>query len=129
MNARLNPIKQRFSMLRDQTQQGLGQRGLSGSTFMNEALTNVDTTAGRELGDAGALATQEMAQFESGLNAQELQAFNQKASMFAELNGVSLEVAKARLIQELETFKLGSQKDSSQTVREKSFDLSGKFGI
>ena len=129
MNARLNPIKQRFSMLRDQTQQGLGQRGLSGSTFMNEALTNVDTTAGRELGDAGALATQEMATFESGLNAQELQAFNQKASMFAELNGVSLEVAKARLIQELETFKLGSQKDSSQTVREKSFDLSGTLGI
>ena len=96
---------------------------------MNEALTNVDTAAGRELGDAGALATQEMAQFESGLNAQELEAFNQKAAGLAQLNGVSLEVAKARLMQELSTLSLGTQTDGSKTTREKSFDLSGKFGI
>lgn len=131
MEARVRPVTERFGNLRTQTQQDLGRRGLAGSSLQIDALRNIDREAATAEGDARALATQELAGFEAGLNAQELQALNQQAAMRAQVTGESLEVAKMRLLQELSSLGLGSQTDASgsSTTRLKTFDLSGTLGF
>lgn len=127
MTARTNPVTERFSNLRGQVQQNLGRRNLSGSSFQTQSLRDIDTIAAREEGDARALATQELAGFEASLNAQELTALNQKAAIRAQITGESLEVAKARLLQELSAFGLGQNVTGSSTTRD--FGLGASFKL
>ena len=116
MEARVNPIRERFATLRGQVQQDLGLRGLGGSTFGHSALRDIDTTAAREEGDARALATNESLNFESQLNEKELEAFNNKAMIMANIAGIPLEVAKARLAQEMAIFGIGSQSSGNSSM-------------
>jgi len=153
INARVNPVKERFAALRGQVSQDLGRRGLGGSSLAFGSLRDVDTQAAREEADARALATNEGAQFESGLigqssqfdaalagelanfeaglNGQELAALNQQAQQRAQITGETLEVAKARLLQELNAFGLGSQSQGSSNTeeRDRSHTSSGGYGF
>lgn len=123
LKAVLSPIRERFSALRGQTQQNLGLRGLSGSTFMNDTLSDIDSRASREESNAMALANQDLFRMEAGLNQAELDALNQAAAQRAAITGESLEVARARAARELGIFGLGSQTSGTQSGRSKSYEF------
>lgn len=101
--ARVNPVLKQFGTLRDTTQQKLGMRGLSGSSFADQSMRNIATDAATAEGDARALATQEV-------NQDTLNAVFQRATLQAGLNNENYQVATARLQQELASLGL----DASQ---------------
>lgn len=107
MQARLNPLQQQLASQQGELQRGIGLRGLGGSSFGQQAMTNFATDAGRALGDAGALATQESLGALTGVDSQTMSALNQQAQMMSQLYGIPLEVAQQRLQQELNSFNLG----------------------
>lgn len=123
MNAILSPIRERFSALRGQTQQNLGLRGLSGSTFMNDSLRDIDTQASREEANASALANQDMIRMEQSLNESELNALNQAAAQRAAITGETMEIARARAARELGIFGIGNQSSGTQTGKSIGFQL------
>ena len=125
LNSVLSPIRERFSALRGQAQQDLGLRGLSGSTFANDTLRDIDTQASREEANTTALANQDILRIEQGLNESELNALTQAAAQRAAVTGETIEVAKARAARELGIFGLGNQ--SSGTQRNRSFGFEGSF--
>lgn len=118
LKAVLDPIRERFSALRGQTQQDLGLRRLSGSTFANDSLRDIDTQASREEANASSLAKQELIRMESALNESELSALNQAAAQRAAVTGESLDVAKLRAARELEIFKIGQNAKSKGSQKE-----------
>lgn len=101
IQSRVNPILQRFGRLRDTTQQNLGQRGLSGSSFADQSMRNIETDASREEGDARAQANMEIIAAQSGLDSNVLSAAMQRATLQAGLNNENYQVAAARLQEEL----------------------------
>ena len=123
LNAVLSPIRERFSKLRGETQQSLGLRGLSGSTFQNDALRDIDTQASREEANTTALANQDMIRMESGLNESELNALNQAAAQRAAITGETMEVARARAARELGIFGIGQQTSGTQSGRSFGYQL------
>lgn len=68
IQARVNPLEAQVARQRGQLEQSLGLRGVSGSSFGDQALRSFGLDAERALGDARAQATQEALGFESGLN-------------------------------------------------------------
>lgn len=123
MQARVNPILQRFATLRGQTQQNLGMRKLSGSSFADQSMRNIDLDASRAEGDARALATNESAAALSGLDAAALEASSNKANF-------GNTIAQQRLQQELSALGLGlnqNQQDlmawqTDQALKSKAYD-------
>jgi len=123
IQARVNPVLRNFASLRGSTQQNLGDRGLSGSSFADQSMRNIETDASTAEGDARAIATQESLAGRAGalsgisqtLSAQlgidesTLNATFQKASMQAGLNNENYQVAATRLQQELASLGLSSQ--------------------
>lgn len=59
-NARLNPLRQQIASGRGALTQNLGRRGILGSSFGNAALSDFEINSGRALGDANALATNDI---------------------------------------------------------------------
>lgn len=59
MQARVNPLLASAAQSRGQLVSGLTNRGLGGSSFFGQSLSNFEDATGRRIGDAGALATQE----------------------------------------------------------------------
>lgn len=106
IQSRVNPILQRFGRLRDTTQQNLGQRGLSGSSFADQSMRNIETDASREEGDARVKANMEIISAQAGLDKDMLGSVFQKASLQAGLNNENYQVAAARLQQELASLGL-----------------------
>jgi hypothetical protein len=109
IQARVNPITQRYGTLRASTQQNLNQRGLSGSSFYDQSMSNLNTDQGRDEGDARAQATMESIAAQSGIDQNSLNAVLQKATLQAGLNNENYQVATTRLQQELASLGLGAQ--------------------
>lgn len=59
IQARVNPLEAQIAQNRGALERSISQRGLGGSSFGNQALTSFNMDAGRALGDARALATNE----------------------------------------------------------------------
>jgi hypothetical protein len=100
IQARVNPLLERFASLRGRVQQDMGQRGIGGSTFGYNTLRDLDTTASREEADARALATQETMGALRDVDADALSASQQYASF-------GNDQANQRLAQELQALGLG----------------------
>ena len=94
MQARVNPVLQKFATLRGEQQQNLGLRKLGGSSFGEQSMRNLEMDATRSEGDARALATRETGDAELG-------AIVQRAAIQAGLNGENYQVAAMRLQEEL----------------------------
>jgi hypothetical protein len=116
VNARVAPMQDEFARRQGDLQQSLGLRGLSGSSFGDQSLDSLAATAGREIGNAKALAIADVGQFENSLNSEELNNFNNAAMQRAQMTGESIEVAKARLAQELGSFNLGQKGSQSMNA-------------
>lgn len=105
--AQLNPLRQQVSLRRGELQRNIGQRGLSGSSFGEQAITSFDTESGRALQDASANVEMQQLQALTGIDANLTQQMFGKISTQAQLNGESLQVAKDRFAQELAALGLG----------------------
>jgi hypothetical protein len=70
IQARVNPLLQQQAQQTGQLQTSLGMRGLSGSSFGDQALTNLNTDYGRAIGDQAALATQDTLNAQTGVAGQ-----------------------------------------------------------
>lgn len=115
MNARVNPVKQATASTLGRVQQDLGRRRVGGSSFAYGTLRDIQTQGAREEGDAAALATGDIANFENTLNTQELQALNQKAQALASITGENVQMARDRLLREMQALGLGSQTNQSMS--------------
>lgn len=68
IQARVNPLLAQVAQRRGGLERDLGRRGVSGSSFGNQALSGFDFDAQRAIGDARSQATQESLGFQSSLN-------------------------------------------------------------
>lgn len=136
-NAQLNPLRQQIATGRGELQKNIGLRGISGSSFGNQAMTSYDAETGRNLQDAGANVENQQLQAMQGIDeqrgqfvsqemqqraqqaGQELQAItgidaNMTQQMFttiaqqSQLNGESQDIGRQRLQQELAALGLGA---------------------
>lgn len=117
VQARVNPVLQRFGALQAQTQQSLGQRGLSGSSFQDQAMRNIQLDASLAEGDARALATNESFNAMRGLNSDDLGAMFQRIQGQSALNGESNQIAQQRFAQEMAGLGM-SQQQIQQMINE-----------
>lgn len=124
--ARVNPIIQAGAERRGQLQENIGARQIAGSSFADQALSNLDFDTARQIGDASALADAESLQAVTGLDKDMLNAIIGRVQVEANINGWTTDVAQQRLQQELSSFGLGT----SQTGKAKTtgFSLEGTFG-
>lgn len=67
IQARVNPLLQQQAKDQGALQQSNVLRGISGSSFADQSMTNLNTDYGRAIGDAGALATQESLGGQTGI--------------------------------------------------------------
>jgi hypothetical protein len=107
--ARVNPLEQELTSQQGQLQQSIGMRGLAGSSFGDQAMTNFAIDKQRSLGDARALAQNENLQALTGIDAQMANTLFQKVSQQAALTGMDAQTARDRLQQELSALGLGTQ--------------------
>lgn len=121
MKASVDPILQQGALASGQAQRSLGQRGLGGSSFFGQTMSNIARDTGEAAGRAGALATAQMAEFEKGLSDSELSALNNQAQMRAKLTGESLEVAKQRLAMEMGIFNIGKKGTGTEHTKGTSY--------
>ena len=107
--ARVNPLEQELTTQQGQLQRSIGMRGLSGSSFGDQAMTNFGIDKQRSLGDARALAATENFQALTGIDAQMADTLFKKVSQQAALTGMDAQTARDRLQQELSALGLGTQ--------------------
>lgn len=109
-SARIDPLQRQFAQRRSELQQGIGLRGLGGSSFGDQALTGFDVDSQRAIGEAGAQAEMEDLQAISGLD-------QDRFSAIMETSGFDLNVAAMRLQEELSALGLG-QEQINQRLQE-----------
>lgn len=109
IQSRLDPYQQQFATRRGELQGSIGLRGLGGSSFGEQALTNFDIDTQRALGDVRAQAENENLQALTGLSAQEANTLFSRVANQASLTNADSDTAKAMLQQELSALGLGSQ--------------------
>lgn len=68
IQARVNPMEQQFAQQRGALERSLGLRGVSGSSFGDQSMTNFDIDSQRALGDARALATNDAIRMQGQLS-------------------------------------------------------------
>lgn len=86
--AMLNPMREQYAQGRGQLERSIGMRGVGGSSFGDNAMLNYDTTASRNLGDAGAQAEFNDLNAMNGLNQNDLNVSNTRLQQ--ELAGLGL---------------------------------------
>lgn len=70
IQARVNPLLQQVAQRRGELERSMGLRGVLGSSFGDQSMTNFDLDSQRALGDARALATNDAIGMRSGLSQQ-----------------------------------------------------------
>ena len=116
IQARVDPLKGQIASRRGELQRSQGLRGVSGSSFGNDELTNFDFGANRELGNATATATQEALGARSGtlgnIGAQNTSTLAGNNSITGQLNSLNTNrtgIAGQRSAQELASLGLSDQ--------------------
>lgn len=109
MQSRINPVEQEYATRQGGLERSIGLRGIAGSSFGDQAMTNFATEKQRGIGDVRAQAEMENLQAITGIDAQMTSTLFQKASQQAALTGMDNETAKAMLQQELAALGLGTQ--------------------
>lgn len=122
IQARVNPLKEQIAGSRGQIQRNQGLRGVSGSSFGNDELTNFDFGAQRQIGDAGAMATNDALGARgntlgslAGLNQNRLTGETQLTNTLNTLNSNRTGIANDRA--SLERAGLGLSADSANAAQ------------
>lgn len=102
--ARIRPLRDQFGLRRSELQQSIGQRGLSGSSFGDQALTGFDTESQMAIGDAQAKAEMEDLQALASLDQASLDASMQTARDQYAQELAALGLSQQQITQEMELF-------------------------
>jgi len=100
---------------------------MGGSSFGQQAISGEQFRGAREVSNVEALATDEALRAELGLNQAELDALNNAAMQRAAITGETLEIAKARLAQELSILGIGSDTQGVARTKGQAFSDSNHF--
>lgn len=114
--ARVNPLLQQTATRRGELQRSIGMRGMGGSSFGEQALTNFDTDSQRAIGDARATSEIENLKALAGIDDAMWQAVQTGTATQAQLNEFLARIADARSQQELAAFGIGSSTSKSMNV-------------
>jgi hypothetical protein len=101
IKARVNPLEAQLAQRRGDLLQSNALRGISGSSFGDQAITNFDTDAGRALGDARALATNDSINSRLGISGNITNAGIAGTNALNTLNNQNFDTAKTMSQQEL----------------------------
>lgn len=125
IQARVNPLKEQIASSRGLIQRNQGLRGISGSSFGNDELTNFDFGASRQLGDAGSTATREALGARSttlgslgALNQNRLSGETQLTNTINTLNSNRHGIANDRLRMETAGLGLSAQSEAAGRLSE-----------
>lgn len=133
-----NPVREAAAQSLGAAERNVGLRGLGGSSFGQQTIDNARFTGSRNVADAEALARMQQLTAEAGLNEQQSSLLMKEITSQAQLMGIPLSVALARLQQELSTFQLGTQQQGSASgsgfslgfgLTNQSGGNAGTFGI
>lgn len=127
--ARVNPIAQAAATRRGELQSNIGLRQISGSSFADQSLSNLDFDTARQIGDASAIADAESLSAVTGLDKDMLNALIGKIQVEQDINGFTNEIAQQRLQQELSAMGMGTFQQGNSITRGKSQTLSGEGKI
>lgn len=105
----INPLLAQVSQRRGELQRSIGTRGLAGSSFGEQAMTNFDIDTQRTLQDARSQAEFSNLQALTGIDSQLAQFMFGKVSTQSALTGMTLQEAQNRLKQEMDALGLGTQ--------------------
>ena len=111
--ARLSPLREAIARRRGELTQSTGQRGLAGSSFAEQSLSNFELDAARQIGEASALADADTLSAQTGIDKDILNAIIGKIQIEANLLGLPASVAQQRLQEELAAFGLGKGSEGS----------------
>lgn len=128
LTARINPVAQAGATAKGELQRNIGMRQIGGSSFANQALSNLDFETAKQIGDASAIANAENLAAITGLDKDVLSALIGKITLEAQLNGESLQVAQQRLQQELASFGLGTRTEGSATSTGTAYGATISYG-
>ena len=128
IQARVNPVAQAGATRVGALQSDLGLRQMGGSSFANQALSNLDFDTARQIGDASAIANAESLSAITGLDKDMLNALIGKIQVEQNINGFSNEIAQQRLQQELASLGLGMEQQGTATGKSSSSGFGLEFG-
>jgi hypothetical protein len=120
IQARVNPLEQELTNRQGQLNKNIGIRGLSGSSFGDQALTNFGIDKQRSLGDARSMATSES-----------LAALGQTYAQQAQQLGFDAQTARDRFNNELQALGLGQGQIQlmTQAYENEQNRLAGNTGV
>jgi len=116
ITARTNPVREAGAQRLGALQSDIGLRQIGGSSFANQALSNLDFDTARQIGDASAIANAENLAAITGLDKDMLNALIGKIQVEANINGWTTEVAQQRLNQELKSMGMGEYQSDDKTT-------------
>lgn len=102
VKARVDPLEEELTMRKGELDRNLGLRGMSGSSFGEQARTNLATDSQRELGNARSLAEMENLQAVTGIDKNITDTLFKKIETQMAVNNIDLDTANKRLIGELQ---------------------------
>lgn len=105
----INPILAQVAQRRGEVQRSIGQRGLAGSSFGEQAITNFDVDTQRQIQDARSQAEMANLQALTGIDQRLSESMFTKIFIQSQLNNESQNIAQARLRQELSALGIGQQ--------------------
>ena len=129
IQARVNPVLQAGATRLGQVQQDIGLRQIGGSSFADQALSNVSFDTARQVGDASALANAESLSAMTGLDKDMLNAIIGRVQIEQNINGWTNEVAQQRLQQELAAMGMGTYQQGTGTAYGKGQNIYGSVGF
>jgi hypothetical protein len=105
VNSILNPLRASAALQQGQLQRSLGQRGLSGSSFGDQALTNLTTTNNRSIADAQAQAQMQNASALSQIDQARFEAQNTVAQQTLQQELAALGLSQTQIAQMMDAFQ------------------------
>ncbi len=125
--ARLSPLQEAIARRRGELYQSTGERGLAGSSFQDQAISNFELDAARQLGEASALADADVLERQTGIDKDILNAIIGKVQIEANLLGLPANIAQQRLQEELAAFNLGKGNVSTNIMTGSQDTTTGMF--
>jgi hypothetical protein len=116
IKSQTNPIEQELTQRQGGLERSIGLRGVAGSSFGDQSLTNFGVEKERAISDTRAKAEMENLQALTGIDSQYAQTLFTKVQQQAALTGADNETAKAMLMQEMQALGL-DQKQSEAMAK------------
>lgn len=109
IKSQTNPLEQELAQRQGGLERSNSLRGISGSSFGEQSMTNFGVEKERAISDTRAKAEMENLQALTGIDAQMAQTLFEKAEQMSKLTGMDNQIANDRFKQELAALGLGKE--------------------